>query len=184
MCADTSALMGRPKVCSGAPAAPTSAPTSAPVATMQPTPAPPTWPRPQSCADLCSYTPSSGSCSRHTSAPSCTSHYFRTGARVVPCTWTTCGKCFGDGDGLLECPDLDKRCSGSCLQLCGRVDLMSTGQTCVDLSNDQHQCERSFFSKAGRSMPCKWSGCTCYADGETLLECPALASLCPVPMVN
>merc|ERR1712060_740813 len=50
-------------------------------------------------------------------------------------------------------------------------DLALMDQTCGDLSGDQAQCTNSYFTKLGRRMPCKWTECRCYPDGEDLLQC-------------
>jgi len=143
----------------------------------------PGLPVPRVCTDLCSYTPSDGSCTAYTDQLSCTTHYFQQGTRAVPCSWTSCGECFADADVLLDCPHLDSQCTSSCRQFCGKSDLASTGGTCGDFSHDQDACERSFFSTKGRSMPCKWTDCMCYADAETMLECAGLGDLCPTSLL-
>lgn len=102
----------------------------------------------------------------------------------MPCSWTDCGACLADAAGLLECPDLDSQCASECRQLCGKVDMASKGQSCGDLSHDEGQCVRSFVSKEGVSMPCKWTECSCYADGEALLECASLDSVCPSSLLT
>lgn len=139
----------------------------------------PGLPTPESCADLCGHSPTSGSCSSHADAMSCTSHFFKKGAYFMPCSWTACGECFADGAAALHCPDLDSQCANECQQLCGKIDLSISGQTCGDFSHDEKQCVRSYFSKAGKRMPCKWTDCACYADGETLLDCASLDGVCP-----
>lgn len=100
----------------------------------------------------------------------------------MPCSWTGCSEspeCFADGAGLLDCPSMDSICQVGCSQLCGKSDLTALGKTCGDLSVDEAHCKRSFFTKKGKRMPCKWSPCKCYADGETLLKCDNLGDICP-----
>jgi len=133
---------------------------------------------PAVCADFCGRVPSSESCSSFVTAATCNKHYFQEGTHTMPCSWTGCGECFANGAGLLDCPDLTSVCASGCQQLCGKEDLALTSKTCNDYSHDQGQCERSYFSRAGRSMPCKWTACRCYADGETLLQCPDSTSNC------
>lgn len=141
----------------------------------------PGLPMPETCADLCGRTVDSGSCTAHVDELTCTSHFFQVGAHAVPCSWTACGECFADGSAVMDCPDLGSLCASGCRQLCGKVDMGLTGQSCGDLS--QSQCAHSFYSTEGVSMPCKWSGCSCYADGETMLECSTLDGLCPASLV-
>merc|ERR1712003_569338 len=71
----------------------------------------------------------------------------------------------------MGCPDLGTLCASGCHRLCGKVDLALTDQTCDDLSGDEVQCSRSYFTKLGKKMPCKWTECRCYPDGEELLQC-------------
>merc|ERR1712129_83549 len=125
---------------------------------------------PEICSEFCSRASlGSSTCSSFQDATSCRSHYFQSGSLTMPCSWTPCGECFPNEAGLLACPELAAQCASPCLQLCDKLDLTTTSQTCGDL--DQSRCERSFNTKLGMRTPCKWTGCGCFADGEALVEC-------------
>merc|ERR1740123_187879 len=48
---------------------------------------------------------------------------------------------------------------------------------------DASLCTRSYFTKLGRRMPCRWTDCRCYPDGEDLLQCDVdqLNDICATP---
>jgi len=104
-----------------APPAPVPTPQPTPVPTLRPTPVPspqpplvPSPPRgpPETCRDLCSRSfIADGSCAGYSDEAACTRHYIVRGAYSMPCSWLACGECFGDGERVLECPDLGALCA-------------------------------------------------------------------------
>merc|ERR1719336_2898829 len=147
---------------------------------------PPGATHPETCGGFCQRSLSVTSCKSYTDAATCQQHYVQTGSRTMPCTWTFCGEspeCFADGTGLLDCPNLGSLCASECALLCGRTDLSVTGNTCGDFSNDESQCRKSYITKLGKRMPCRWTACRCYADGETQLDCDNIDALCPTSLL-
>jgi hypothetical protein len=138
-----------------------------------PTPGP--LPAP-SCASFCSLTAVS-SCKVHQSEEDCMGHYLKIGAHTMPCAWSGCS-CNADGDRLLTCHGLDDACTNGCWrQLCGRTELV--GETCADYSYSRELCNQKYFSKNGASVSCQWTGCGCFADGATVVQCPNRSQYCP-----
>lgn len=61
----------------------------------------------------------------------------------------------------------------TCASLCGL-----TADTSCSVHADQGICETSYMTKGQVAIPCSWTSCGCIADGQNLMDCPDLASLC------
>jgi len=75
-------------------------------------------------------------------------------------------------------PEPEPESKVDCNQLCSLTDLSSSGNMCSANSGSQDACTKTFVKKAGFMVPCSWTGCSCVADAEGLLECPNQATLC------
>jgi len=76
-----------------------------------------------------------------------------------------------------EAPPTEAPPAGGCAQLCGRRNLTQSGG-CGKVSSDEAACREGYIVKGDAAMPCAWTACGCFADGEQLQECPALDTLC------
>jgi len=65
---------------------------------------------------------------------------------------------------------------GGCASLCVRQNWTQSGG--CGSSTDEASCSEGYIVKGEIAVPCAWTGCGCFADGEQLQECPALDTLC------
>jgi endoglucanase len=66
----------------------------------------------------------------------------------------------------------------SCENLHARMNLTDAGEQC-NSSSTQLRCNHGFISRAHWTIPCVWTGCSCFADGANLLDCRPLATPAP-----
>jgi len=65
----------------------------------------------------------------------------------------------------------------SCEGLCSRLNVSSSCGRCSALATEL-SCFQSYITNGNLAVPCSWSHCGCYADGDSLVECPDLAGQC------
>jgi len=65
----------------------------------------------------------------------------------------------------------------SCEGLCGRLNVSSSYGRCSALTTEL-SCLQSYMTDGNLAIPCSWTHCGCYADGESLVECPEGVGQC------
>lgn len=65
----------------------------------------------------------------------------------------------------------------SCMEFCDRLNVSSSDKRCADLTTEV-SCIHSYITNRNSAVPCLWNSCGCYADGDSLVDCPELADQC------
>jgi len=70
-----------------------------------------------------------------------------------------------------------------CSQLCGLLDLTAWRIACSSRIN-KRACEAGYITKGPLAVPCTWNGCSCLADGASILRCDSLSNVCGSALSN